>query len=123
MLVSNFETVSKGIEEVQRGNTLLGLQLLTGSVSDSRVLEDKIRHGYCHATQEKNFREGITLCNEAILLQPKSSEIYLALGHIYLLAGRRIAAVKALRRGLPFDNNGQIDRLLSRVNKLVRFDD
>jgi hypothetical protein len=123
MQVSNIETVSEDIREAKLGDTLLGLQLLKASIASARIPGAKVGHGHCLATEEKTFGEGITLCNEAIQLQPENSEIYLALGHIYLLAGRRIAAVNVLRRGLHFDNSGKIDRLLSRVNTLVRFDD
>jgi tetratricopeptide (TPR) repeat protein len=115
MLVSNFGTVMEGIKEAKRGNTLLGLQLLAGSVADSHLPEARAWHGYCLAMEKNDYKQGIHLCNEAILLQPKNAEIYLALSRIYLLAGRRLAAVKTLRHGLTFDNSRDIDRLLKSI--------
>jgi tetratricopeptide (TPR) repeat protein len=115
MQISNFGTVMEGIKEAKRGNTSLGLQLLTDSVANARLPEAKAWQGYCLAIEKNNFQHGISLCHEARQLQPKNSEIYLALGRIYLLAERRAEAVKALLHGLKLDHNREIDRLLESI--------
>ena len=113
MQVTNNRTILEGIAEAKRGNTLLGLQLFTGSIATSHLPEAKAWYGYCLAREKNDFSRGISLCNEAIQIKPRSSDIFLALGRIYLLAGVRASAVKTLKQGLKLDNNREIYRLLN----------
>lgn len=115
MQASNFGTVLEGIREAKQGNTLRGLKLLTDSVADPRLPEARAWQGYCLAREKNAFRQGINLCYEARESHPENSDIYLALGRIYLLTGRRAAAVKALQLGLKLNNNPDIDRLLKSI--------
>lgn len=115
MQASNYGMVFKGIEEAKQGNTLLGLRIFSESAADPRLPQAKAWHGYCLAREKNAFRHAIALCHEARQLQPENAEIYLALGRIYLLAGRRITAVKTLQQGLKLGNNRDIDRLLASI--------
>jgi tetratricopeptide (TPR) repeat protein len=105
----------EGISEAKRGNTMLGLKLLSGSKNPFRLPKVKAWHGYCLAREKKDFRNGISLCEEALLKEPNNSDIYLALGRIYLFAGLRGPAIKTLQEGLRIDHNKEIYRLLSSV--------
>lgn len=112
---SNFEQMADGIDEAKRGNTRLALKLLKGSVDAPYLPEAKAWYGYCLARERNEFRQGISLCNEARQNKPRSSDIYLALGRIYLLAGKRNSTIRALHKGLQLDNNREIYRLLDSI--------
>ncbi len=115
MTILNFKQILEGIRETKQGNTLRGLQLLNSSVNVSSLPEAKAWYGYCLARENNKFRQGISLCNEARQKDPDSSDICLALGRIYLLAGIRKSAVSALQTGLSLDNNPEIYRLLNSI--------
>jgi tetratricopeptide (TPR) repeat protein len=51
-----------------------------------------------HASGRKD--DGLQLCRYALKVQPKEPENYLNLANIYLMMGRRAAAVRALQDGL-----------------------
>jgi len=115
MTANTFDQVLEGIEEAKRGNTPLGLQLLQNAAKTPHFPEAKAWHGYCLAREKNLFREGISLCEDALSHKPDSSDIYLALGRIYLLSGHRGSAIRTLQKGLKLDNNRQISRLLESI--------
>jgi tetratricopeptide (TPR) repeat protein len=115
MAVANTEYYKEGIREAKRGNTELGLRLLKNALEPDALPEARAWYGYCLVIEEKNFMRGITLGNEARQAKPKSSEICLALGRIYLLANLRELAVRTLQNGLRLDNNQEIYRLLNSI--------
>ncbi len=115
MTANTFDQILEGIEEAKRGNTPLGLQLLQGAAQTPHFPEAKAWHGYCLAREKNLIREGISLCEEALNHKSDSSDIYLALGRIYLLSGHRGSAIRSLQKGLRLDNNRQIYRLLDTI--------
>jgi len=112
---SNIGHVYRGIEEAKQGNSLLGLKMFNSSEDVANVPEAKAWHGYCLARVNKEYRRGIALCKEALQAEPTSSDIYLALGRIYLLAGVRALAIRTLQEGWNLDKNREIDRLLRSI--------
>ena len=112
MTTDNINQVLEGIVEAKRGNTSLGLRLLQGSINNPGLPEAKAWHGYCLAREKNAFRQGLTLCEDALQNKPESSDICLALGRIYLLTGLRSSAIRTLQRGLQLDNNREIFKLL-----------
>jgi tetratricopeptide (TPR) repeat protein len=104
-----------GIEEAKRGNTLVAMQLLRDNLESTSLPEAKAWYGYCLARENRDFRQAISLCNQARQKKPDSSDICLALGRIYLLAGLRHSAVKALQTGLNLDNNQETRKLLNSI--------
>ena len=100
------------IAEVKRGNTPLGLQLLEADVVHLNCPIAKAWYGYCLAREKDEFSKGITLCKEALDINPRETEIYLALGRIYLLLGRREKAISILEQGMKMDHGQDIERLL-----------
>ncbi|MBN1956920.1 MAG: hypothetical protein JW773_01850 [Desulfuromonadales bacterium] len=115
MQASNIGMIFEGITEAKRGNTFLGLQLFGSSMNVSHLPEAKAWYGYCLAVEKNAFAMGIALCHEARKLKPSSADIYLALGRIYLLAGRRGAAIKTFQQGLKLDNSREINSLLKSI--------
>ena len=115
MTTYNIKQIQEGIEAARQGNTLRGLQLLKDSVGIAHLPEAKAGHGYCLAREKNAFKHGISLCQEARQNNPGSSDIYLALGRIYLLAGLRASAVKTLQQGLKLDKNQEIARLINSI--------
>lgn len=105
----------EGIAEAKNGNTLLGLQIFTGAARSTQSPEARAWHGYCLAKEKNAFFQGISLCYEALQTKPGSSDIYLALGRIYLLTGHRASAVKTLQKGLQLDNNREISKLINGI--------
>jgi hypothetical protein len=104
--------VLEGISETKSGNTLRGLQIFPKASNSSLLPEGKAWYGYCLAREKNDFVRGIALCREAMQDEPESSDICLALGRIYLLAGRRVPAVKVLKYGLTLEKNQEISKLL-----------
>lgn len=115
----NLEQMLEGIKEAKRGNARLGLLFLKDSLKESDdavyLPEAKAWYGYCLASEHNEFRKGLFICNQARQSKPGSSDIYLALGRIYLLAGRRKSAIAALEVGRRMDNNREIFRLLNSI--------
>lgn len=64
--------------------------------------------GYSLASDAGQYLEGIDLCLKAIALNPHNSDHYLFLGRIYLLAGKKIPAIKAFRNGLKIRKDARI---------------
>lgn len=60
----------------------------------------------------------IRLCREAALRRPRDPELQYNLGQVYLMAGRRIEALKTFDRGLK--SNPANNRLRSQLAKLDR---
>jgi len=71
--------------------------------------------GYSAAMQPGRLKEGIELCEKAILLSPKQPENYLNLGRVYLLAKKKEAAIKTFKTGLRIRNDPTIIYELKRL--------
>jgi len=97
------------IEEVKRGNSPQGLQILKYALDHPKA---KAWYGYCLAREKKEYGIGIALCNEALNTDPRDGEIYLALGRIFLLLNRREKAISVLEQGMKMNNFQGIARLL-----------
>lgn len=115
METSKIGMVIKGIAETKNGNTPLGLRIFTNAPNSLLRPEAKAWYGYCLATENNDFTRGISLCSEARQEEPGNSDICLALGRIYLLAGRRASAIKVLKYGLAMEENREISGLLKSI--------
>jgi hypothetical protein len=113
MEASDNKMILKGIAEAKSGNTRLGLSIFTKAANSHQLPEAKAWYGYCLARETKDFVRGISLCNEARRDEPGNSDICLALGRIYLLAGHRAPAIKVLNYGLTLEKNREISNLLT----------
>lgn len=71
--------------------------------------------GYSLAAESGQLEAGIQLCQKAISLNPHNSEHYLALGRVYLLAGRKEDAIAAFRKGLRVRKDARIIVVLKQL--------
>lgn len=115
MTTNLVQQLLSGIAEAKRGNTQHALDLFRSAVGAPYLPEAKAWEGYCLARENDAYRQGLALCNAARQSKPGSSDICLALGRIYLLAGHRPSAVKILETGLQLDNNPEISKLLKSI--------
>ena len=103
------------IAEVKLGNTRLGLQLLESAVDHPNRPKAKAWYGYCLAREKKEYNKAIALCKDALKIDPREGEIYLALGRIYILLNRRKQAIAILKQGLKVDHSQDSERLLETI--------
>ncbi|WP_020675970.1 tetratricopeptide repeat protein [Geopsychrobacter electrodiphilus] len=69
--------------------------------------------GYCLAVQQQDYSRALVLCTSAVHTTPDDADLYLALGRVYRLAGRRYQALSTLRRGLKLGRHELIMKELT----------
>lgn len=104
--------IKEGIAEARKGNTLLARMYLEEAIKHTRNPEVLAWYGYCLARDKKSFGQAIGLCKEALAEAPHNSDIYLAVGNIYLLAGKKRSAISAFNKGLKMGRNDAIVKQL-----------
>lgn len=109
------ELVREGVAEARKGNTLLARMHLEAAVKKTRNPEVLAWYGYCLARDKKLFGQAISLCKEALEATPDNSDLYLAAGKIYLLAGRKRSAIAAFSKGLKMGRNEAIMKQLQLI--------
>jgi tetratricopeptide (TPR) repeat protein len=67
------------------------------------------------AKERREFKEAADLCLAALKLEPAQAVHYLNLGRVYLAAGQKAAAIRALRRGVKFGKSRAIIEELKRL--------
>ena len=68
---------------------------------------------YCRAMTDGIYADVIATCQDARREEPKNSDIYLNLGRIHLLAGKRKQAIQVFRLGLRHQRNSRISAELA----------
>jgi tetratricopeptide (TPR) repeat protein len=63
---------------------------------------------YCLARQNGTYRDAIYLCMEALKEEPRSPEIFLNLGRIYIMSGHKRSALRSFQLGLRYGYNTEI---------------
>ena len=104
--------IHEGVVEARKGNTLLARVHLEEAIKKTRNPEVLAWYGYCLAKDKKAFGPAMELCKEALDAAPGNPDIYLAVGKLYLLAGRRRSAISAFNKGLKMGRNDAIVRQL-----------
>lgn len=102
----------EGIREAKAENTVIALMSLEKAVTRQRTPEGCAWLGYCLARERRAFGKALELCKAAIEAAPRNPDLYLALGKVYLTAGRKGQALNVLRRGLKMDRNDEIIEVL-----------
>ena len=104
---------NKGIAAADKGETLVALLHLENAskLGSSPLLASYL--GYCLASERRQFRKGIALCQEAIKVEPKQVLHYLNLGRTYLEAGQKPLAIQTFRQGLRLGRNRLIAEQLA----------
>ena len=112
-------TYYKGLQAVQRGNYLEALGCFEDSMRlmqqegspDGLPMRYLSYYGLCLAMAGRRLREARQICERAVQAEFYNPDLYLNLGKVYLKAGDRGRAFKALVRGL---------RLNPRHSELIR---
>ena len=107
--------VEQGAAAAERGNTLDALFHLESALRYGSTPRLNSYLGYCLAKERREFKEAADLCLEALKLEPAQAVHYLNLGRVYLAAGQKAAAIRALRRGVKFGKSRAIIEELKRL--------
>lgn len=99
------QRVEAAIDEARTGSTLVALVELEDLVRLSSHPQIMAWLGYCLAKEKRDFSRAMVLCVSAVETAPDNSDLYLALGRVYRLAGRRYQALTTLRKGLKMGRN------------------
>ncbi|MFO7983866.1 MAG: tetratricopeptide repeat protein [Desulfuromonadales bacterium] len=102
------DQTAEGIREAKAGNTVMALMSLEKAVALQRTPEGCAWLGYCLAKERGAFGKALELCRAALETAPRNPDLYLALGKVYLSAGRKGQALNALRKGLKMGRNDEI---------------
>jgi tetratricopeptide (TPR) repeat protein len=102
------QLVKRGTAAAEQKNTLEALIHLESAalLGSTPALNSYL--GYCLAVERGQFKNGASLCSNALKEEPGKAIHYLNLGRVYLAAGERAQAVKTLRQGLKLGGNPRI---------------
>lgn len=100
--------LQQGTAAMNRGDTLTALLSFQDAAKVKTTPTLCSNLAYCLACERRQMQKGISLCNEALAVEPANSIHYLNLGRIYLLAGKKNAAIQIFRQGLKMGKNPQI---------------
>ncbi len=94
------EFFTKGLEALNRGNTVVALTWFEKSwqINPTPVAGSYL--AYCLAKERGQIKKAISICAKALQDAPDNHIIYLNLGKIYLLSGNKTGAIQILREGL-----------------------
>lgn len=116
MVIAELQGVAKqGVTEARKGNTLIASTQLEKAITETRHPEVLAWYGYCLANEKKAYVQAMELCKEALATAPGNPDIYLAVGKIYLLAGRKRSAISAFNKGLKMGRNDAIIKQLHQI--------
>jgi tetratricopeptide (TPR) repeat protein len=109
------QLVEEGAAAADAKNTLEALFLLENAalLGSTPILKSYL--GYCLAAEQRQFKKGAFLCSDALKEEPGKAVHYLNLGRVYLAAGEKARAIKALRQGLKLGRNRYILEELRRL--------
>jgi predicted Zn-dependent protease len=112
-MMSEQQSIERAIKEAQTGSSLIALTSLEEMVKETRNPRVLAWLGYCVAKERQDFSRAMVLCTSAIETTPDNPDLYLALGRVYLLAGRRYQALTTLRKGLKMGRHELIVKQLT----------
>jgi len=93
------------LHEARSGSSLMALTALEELVQQSNHPRLLAWLGFCLAKEKRDFSRAQVLCSSALNTAPDDSDLYLALGRVYRLTGRRYQAMMTLRKGLKMGRN------------------
>lgn len=105
----------KGLKSLNKGNTVSALSCFERAILIEPNPTNNSYFAFCIAKERGQFKKAISLCEEAIGKEPENPVIYLNLGRIYLLSGKKEEAIKTFREGLRHEENQDI---VSELNML-----
>ena len=92
----------KGEQAFEEGNTLVALLQFETVHAIEPLPKVKSKLAFCLAKERRQYKKAMSLCREALHLEPGNPDHYYQLSRIHLLTGEKRKAIKALRKGLKF---------------------
>jgi tetratricopeptide (TPR) repeat protein len=89
---------SKGLEALALGNTLSALAFFEKAMNIEGSPSVLSHFAFCIAKEWGQIGKAISLCEEALRIEPDNSVHYLNLGRIHLLAHKKNRCAKRLQR-------------------------
>ncbi|TSK06773.1 MAG: tetratricopeptide repeat protein [Geobacter sp.] len=114
------ELVHLGKEALETRRFTVAQRYLHAALEKERTPDHLSLYALALAQATGNVKTAVTLCQEAVKREPKNSEHYLRLGTIYLAAGRKKEAIRALHLGLRVGKNHAITKLLQTLGQRER---
>jgi Flp pilus assembly protein TadD len=107
--------VQQGTAAMNRGDTLTALLSFqdAAKAKSTPVLCSNL--AYCMARERRQIQKGISLCREALAVEPANPQHYLNLGRIYLLTEKKDTAIQTFRQGLKMGKSPEIVIELKRL--------
>ena len=118
----------RGMEALSRGRGVEGLALFEAAIELERqhgAPRPQARYlswyGLALALEGGRVREGVEFCRQAVPLEFYNPELYLNLGRVLMVAGRKREAFDALRKGAALQaSHPGIQRELAKLGKRRR---
>ena len=107
------QRLEAALAEARTGSTLMALTALEELVKYTNHPQVLAWLGYCLAKEKQDFSKALVLCTSAIDATPENADLYLALGRVYRLCGRRYKSLTTLRKGLKMGRNDLIVKELT----------
>lgn len=114
------ELVRLGKEALEARRFTLAQRYLHAALEKERTPDHLSLYALALAQATGNVKTAVVLCQEAVKREPKNSEHFLRLGTVYLAAGRKKEAIRALHLGLRVGKNPAITRLLQTLGQRER---
>ena len=119
------QRLEAALDEARTGSSLMALTALEGLEKHTNHPQFSAWLGYCLAKEKRDFPKALALCLRAIDTMPDNADLYLALGRLYRLCGRRYLALKTLRKGLKMGRSELIVKELTslglRKDRIFKF--
>ncbi|MBU5614287.1 tetratricopeptide repeat protein [Geomonas sp. Red51] len=106
------ELVHIGQEELDARRFPSAMRYLQAALERQRTPDHLSLYALALVQATGNVRTAVAMCQEAIKREPRNSEHFLRLGTVYLVAGRKKEAIRALNLGLRVGKNQAIMKLL-----------
>lgn len=112
IVMTAHEWFEKGREILNDNNTLAALACFEKASGVENIPGIESYLGVCVALERGKIKDGIQLCNNAIVEQPGNPVPYLHLGKIYIKAGKKDEAIEIMRKGLSIGDSEEIRKIL-----------
>ncbi len=105
----------KGERALQSDDTLVALLQFEMAHAIEPLPGLKSKLAYCLAKERRQYQQAMNLCREALQAEPGNPDHYYQLSRVYMVAGKKLQAIKSLRKGLKFKRYQPIIDELSRL--------
>ena len=106
--------LQKGERALLGGETLVALLQFETIHAIKPTPSVKSKLAFCLAKERSQYQRAMSLCREALQMEPDNPDHYYQLSRIHLLTGQKRKAIRALRKGLKFKSHQPI------IDELIR---